>query len=95
MTVNTRASRAGSAGADGAGTPCAASTSRRASALIARGAQLSTHVLADGSEGVFISAGHSDDELVGPPDGRRIATSPLRIAGTRGTPPRLPPGLGS
>lgn len=61
----------------------------------ARGAQLSTHVLADGSESVFISAGHSDNELVRTPEGWRIATSSLRIVWTQGTPPQLPAGLGA
>ncbi len=61
----------------------------------ARGAQLSTHVLADGSEDVFISAGHADTELVRTADGWRIRASSLRITWTRGTPPRLPAGLGS
>ncbi|MGG7575042.1 nuclear transport factor 2 family protein [Streptomyces sirii] len=61
----------------------------------ARGAQLSTHVLADGSGEVFISAGHADNELVRTADGWRIAASSLRIAWTRGTPPRLPADLGA
>ncbi|WP_063066236.1 nuclear transport factor 2 family protein [Nocardia violaceofusca] len=60
----------------------------------ARGAQLSTHVLADGSEGVFISAGHADTELARTADGWRIRASSLRITWTQGTPPRLPVGLG-
>ncbi|MEU9117155.1 nuclear transport factor 2 family protein [Streptomyces sp. NPDC048483] len=63
----------------------------------ARGAQLSTHVLADGAEGagdLFISAGHADSELVRTPDGWRIAATSLRIVGTRGTPPRLPENPG-
>ncbi|MFJ9417379.1 MULTISPECIES: nuclear transport factor 2 family protein [unclassified Streptomyces] len=61
----------------------------------ARGAQLSTHVLADGSGDVFISAGHADSELVRTPDGWRIAATSLRIVWTRGTPPRMPAGLGA
>lgn len=61
----------------------------------ARGAQLSTHVLADGSEGVFVSAGHADSELVRTADGWRIAATSLRITWTQGTPPRLPAGLGA
>jgi hypothetical protein len=60
----------------------------------ARGAQLSTHVLADGSEAVFISAGHADTELARTADGWRIRASSLRITWTQGTPPRLPAGLG-
>ncbi|GGR48674.1 nuclear transport factor 2 family protein [Streptomyces roseolus] len=56
----------------------------------AKGAQLSTHVLADGSGGLFVSAGHVDDELVRTADGWRIAASALRVVWTRGTPPRLP-----
>ncbi|WP_282692865.1 nuclear transport factor 2 family protein [Streptomyces sp. CC208A] len=55
-----------------------------------RGAQLSTHVLADGSEGLFVSAGHVDNELVRTGDGWRIAASALRVVWTRGAPPRLP-----
>ncbi|AHH20187.1 hypothetical protein NONO_c54070 [Nocardia nova SH22a] len=58
----------------------------------ARGAQLSTHVLADGSEAVFVSAGHADSELVRTPEGWRISASALRIVWTQGTPPRLPAG---
>ncbi|KOG50333.1 nuclear transport factor 2 family protein [Streptomyces decoyicus] len=61
----------------------------------ARGTQLSTHVLADGTEGVFISAGHADSELVRTPEGWRIAASSLRIAWTQGTPPRVPADLGA
>ncbi|MFJ2899414.1 nuclear transport factor 2 family protein [Streptomyces sp. NPDC087218] len=59
----------------------------------ARGAQLSTHVLADGPDGpggLFVSAGHTDNELVRTPDGWRISASALRVVWTRGTPPRLP-----
>ncbi|MFD8010601.1 nuclear transport factor 2 family protein [Streptomyces sp. NPDC058955] len=55
-----------------------------------RGAQLSTHVLADGSGELFVSAGHVDNELVRTADGWRIAASALRVVWTRGTPPRLP-----
>ncbi|WP_241777607.1 nuclear transport factor 2 family protein [Streptomyces sp. CT34] len=58
----------------------------------ARGAQLSTHVLADGSEDLFISAGHADNELVRPPDGWRISASSLRITWTQGTPPPIATG---
>ncbi|MGW7490374.1 nuclear transport factor 2 family protein [Streptomyces sp. NPDC054786] len=61
----------------------------------ARGAQLSTHVLADGSEGVFISAGHADHELVRTADGWRIAHSTLRIVWTQGKPPRVPTDVGA
>ncbi|MFF4019580.1 nuclear transport factor 2 family protein [Streptomyces sp. NPDC001843] len=56
----------------------------------ARGAQLNTHVLADGSGGVFISAGHTDTELVRTADGWRISASALRVVWTQGAPPRLP-----
>ncbi|MBC9723683.1 nuclear transport factor 2 family protein [Streptomyces sp. TRM68367] len=56
----------------------------------AHGAQLSTHVLADGSDGVFISAGHTDTELVRTADGWRISASTLRVVWTQGSPPRLP-----
>ncbi|MEU9576369.1 nuclear transport factor 2 family protein [Streptomyces chilikensis] len=56
----------------------------------ARGAQLSTHVLADGSDSVFVSAGHAGTELVRTADGWRISATALRIASTRGTPPQLP-----
>lgn len=59
-----------------------------------RGAQLSTHVLADGSESIFISAGHTDTDLVRTADGWRISASALRITWTQGTPPSLPAGLG-
>ncbi|MFE6223382.1 MULTISPECIES: nuclear transport factor 2 family protein [unclassified Streptomyces] len=59
----------------------------------ARGAQLSTHVLADGSGGLFVSAGHVDNDLVRTADGWRIAASALRVVWTRGTPPRLPDGF--
>ncbi|MFC8538598.1 nuclear transport factor 2 family protein [Streptomyces sp. NPDC057249] len=58
-----------------------------------RGAQLSTHVLADGSDGVFVSAGHTETELVRTADGWRISATALRIVWTRGTPPRLPAEL--
>ncbi|MEU1894331.1 nuclear transport factor 2 family protein [Streptomyces pristinaespiralis] len=54
----------------------------------ARGAQLSTHVLADGSEEVFVSAGHTESELV-TPAGWRISATALRVAWTQGTPPDL------
>ncbi|MGW2179133.1 nuclear transport factor 2 family protein [Streptomyces sp. NPDC001732] len=56
----------------------------------ARGAQLSTHVLADGSGGLFVSAGHADTELVRTADGWRISASALRVVWTQGSPPRLP-----
>lgn len=55
----------------------------------ARGAQLSTHVLADGSEEVFVSAGHTQSELVRTPAGWRISATALRVAWTQGTPPDL------
>ncbi|MFD7923305.1 nuclear transport factor 2 family protein [Streptomyces sp. NPDC059740] len=55
-----------------------------------RGAQLSTHVLADGSESVFISAGHADSELVRTADGWRISASTLRVLWTQGPPPQRP-----
>ncbi len=58
----------------------------------ARGAQLSTHVLAGESDAVFISAGHTDVELVRTAEGWRISASALRIAWTQGTPPRLSKG---
>ncbi|MGW1013675.1 nuclear transport factor 2 family protein [Streptomyces termitum] len=58
----------------------------------ARGAQLSTHILADGSDGLFVSAGHTDSELVRTADGWRISATALRVVWTRGTPPRLPDG---
>ncbi|MCX5110889.1 nuclear transport factor 2 family protein [Streptomyces sp. NBC_00378] len=59
----------------------------------ARGAQLSTHVLADGSGGLFVSAGHADTELVRTADGWRISASALRVVWTQGSPPRLPAEL--
>ncbi|MGW3498235.1 nuclear transport factor 2 family protein [Streptomyces sp. NPDC001020] len=59
----------------------------------ARGAQLSTHVLADGSDSVFMSAGHTDAELVRTADGWRISASTLRVVWTQGSPPRLPDDL--
>ncbi|MFJ5709535.1 nuclear transport factor 2 family protein [Streptomyces sp. NPDC093105] len=59
----------------------------------ARGAQLSTHVLADGSDDLFVSAGHVDNALVRTAAGWRIAASALRVVWTRGTPPRLPDSL--
>ncbi|MFJ4804569.1 nuclear transport factor 2 family protein [Streptomyces murinus] len=55
-----------------------------------RGAQLNTHVLADGSGGVFVSAGHADTELIRTADGWRISASALRVVWTQGPPPRLP-----
>ncbi|NED77448.1 nuclear transport factor 2 family protein [Streptomyces sp. SID9944] len=58
----------------------------------ARGAQLSTHVLADGTDGVFVSAGHVENELVRTADGWRISASALRVVWTWGTPPRAPQG---
>ncbi|KOV21122.1 nuclear transport factor 2 family protein [Streptomyces sp. XY152] len=57
---------------------------------IARFAQLSTHVLADGSGSVFISAGHADTHLVRTAGGWRISASTLRVAWTQGSPPQLP-----
>ncbi|MFE3022079.1 nuclear transport factor 2 family protein [Streptomyces sp. NPDC059256] len=59
----------------------------------ARGAQLSTHVLADGSGSVFISAGQTDTELVRTADGWRVSSSSLRVTWTQGTPPQLPDEL--
>ncbi|GAA3246272.1 nuclear transport factor 2 family protein [Streptomyces lavendulae] len=56
----------------------------------ARGAQLSTHVLADGSGDVFISAGHTEAHLVRTADGWRISDSALRVVWTQGPPPLLP-----
>ncbi|MCK7625983.1 nuclear transport factor 2 family protein [Streptomyces sp. RS10V-4] len=56
----------------------------------ARAAQLSTHALADPPGELFVSGGHADTELVRTPDDWRIAATALRIAWTRGTPPRLP-----
>ncbi|MGV9356626.1 nuclear transport factor 2 family protein [Streptomyces misionensis] len=61
----------------------------------ARGAQLSTHVLADGSGGVFVSAGHADTELVRTADGWQISATALRVVWTQGTPPRLPDDFGA
>ncbi|MEW2632117.1 nuclear transport factor 2 family protein [Streptomyces sp. NPDC048389] len=58
----------------------------------ARGAQLSTHVLADGSEDVFVSAGRTDTHLRRTPDGWRISATSLRVVWTQGTPPQLPAG---
>ncbi|MEU0045986.1 nuclear transport factor 2 family protein [Streptomyces werraensis] len=58
-----------------------------------RGAQLSTHVLADGSQEVFVSAGHTETELVRTDEGWRISATALRVVWTRGTPPRLPDDL--
>ncbi|MEU2878338.1 nuclear transport factor 2 family protein [Streptomyces sp. NPDC007070] len=58
----------------------------------ARGTQLSTHVLADGTDGVFVSAGHVENELVRTADGWRISASALRVVWTQGTPPRVPQG---
>ncbi|MFH9855441.1 nuclear transport factor 2 family protein [Streptomyces althioticus] len=55
-----------------------------------RGAQLSTHVLADGTEGVFVSAGHTETELVRTAEGWRISSTALRVVWTQGTPPRIP-----
>lgn len=56
----------------------------------AKGAQLSTHVLADGSGSVFISAGHTDTELVRTAEGWRISASALRVVWTHGPRPQLP-----
>lgn len=58
----------------------------------ARGAQLSSHVLADGSGEAFVSAGHADHELVRTADDWRIVGMSLRIAWTQGTPPGRPAG---
>ncbi|MFG3114862.1 nuclear transport factor 2 family protein [Streptomyces sp. NPDC048197] len=60
-----------------------------------RGAQLSTHVLADGSKEVFASAGHTGSAPVRTADGRRTAATSLRIVRTRGTPPQVPADLGA
>ncbi|MER7489638.1 nuclear transport factor 2 family protein [Streptomyces sp. NPDC126497] len=54
------------------------------------GAQVSTHVLADGSDGVFVSAGRTVTGLVRTADGWRISASTLRVVWTQGSPPRLP-----
>lgn len=56
----------------------------------ARGAQLSTHVLADGTGNVFVSAGHTETHLVRTADGWRISASALRVVWTQGSPPLLP-----
>ncbi|KUL35221.1 hypothetical protein ADL22_27850 [Streptomyces sp. NRRL F-4489] len=61
----------------------------------ARAAQLSTHVLADGPEEVFVSGGLAETELVRTAEGWRIAATALRIVWTRGTPPRVPAGAGA
>ena len=53
----------------------------------ARGALLSTHVLAGGAEALFVSAGHLDTRLVRTEDGWRIAAQTLSITWTEGTPP--------
>lgn len=58
-----------------------------------RDAQLSTHVLADAPGNVFVSAGHTETELVGTGDGWRISASALRVVWTQGTPPQLPDDL--
>ncbi|THA57825.1 nuclear transport factor 2 family protein [Streptomyces sp. A1136] len=58
-----------------------------------RGAQLSTHVLADDPGNVFVSAGHTETELVRTADGWRISASALRVVWTQGTPPQLPDDL--
>ncbi|MFF4357114.1 nuclear transport factor 2 family protein [Streptomyces sp. NPDC001604] len=55
-----------------------------------RSAQLSTHVLADGTGSVFISAGHADAELVRTAEGWRISASSLRVVWTQGRPPQVP-----
>lgn len=55
-----------------------------------RGAQLSTHGLAGGPDDVFVSAGHTETELVRTADGWRVSATALRIVWTQGTPPRLP-----
>nr|WP_239146358.1 nuclear transport factor 2 family protein [Streptomyces sp. SID10815] len=44
-----------------------------------RGAQLSIHVLADDSESVFLSAGHTDAALIRTADGCSISASTLRV----------------
>ncbi|PSJ29163.1 nuclear transport factor 2 family protein [Streptosporangium nondiastaticum] len=55
-----------------------------------RGAQLSTHVLAGGSEAPFVSGGRTLTGLVRTADGWRISASALHVAWTQGTPPRVP-----
>ncbi|MFB7333414.1 nuclear transport factor 2 family protein [Streptomyces adustus] len=57
------------------------------------GALLSTHVLADGSGSVFVSAGRTDTELVRTADGWRISAAALRVVWTQGPPPQLPADL--
>ncbi|KAA9154214.1 nuclear transport factor 2 family protein [Amycolatopsis acidicola] len=57
--------------------------------------QLSTHILADDSETLFISAGHAETELVRTPDGWRISASALRIVWTQGRPPIVPADSGA
>ncbi|GAB2582142.1 hypothetical protein GCM10027168_13610 [Streptomyces capparidis] len=54
----------------------------------ARGSQISTHVLADGSEGVFISAGRTEIELARTAEGWRISAVSLHQVWTQGTPPQ-------
>ena len=54
-----------------------------------RGTQLSTHVLADGTGSVFISAGHADAELVRTAEGWRISASTLQVVWTQGPPPQV------
>ncbi|MEV1009111.1 nuclear transport factor 2 family protein [Streptomyces sp. NPDC049881] len=62
----------------------------------ATGPQLSTHILAGGTDGtdgdgdLFVSAGHASSDLVRTAEGWRIARSALRIVWTQGTPPRVP-----
>ncbi|MFI7276165.1 nuclear transport factor 2 family protein [Streptomyces sp. NPDC049879] len=59
----------------------------------ATGPQLSTHILAGGTDGdgdLFVSAGHASSDLVRTTEGWRIAHSALRIVWTQGTPPRVP-----
>ncbi|WP_367140138.1 MULTISPECIES: nuclear transport factor 2 family protein [Streptomyces] len=54
------------------------------------GAQLSTHILAGGSEDLFVSGGRTRTELLRTPGGWRISASALHVTWTRGTPPRVP-----
>ncbi|MET9291841.1 nuclear transport factor 2 family protein [Streptomyces sp. NPDC003077] len=58
----------------------------------ARGAQLSTHILPGGADRLFVSAGHTDTELVRTSEGWRIARSSLRVVWTAGERPVHPAG---
>ncbi|MGK5545106.1 nuclear transport factor 2 family protein [Streptomyces sp. URMC 127] len=55
-----------------------------------RGTQLSTHVLAGGSEELFVSGGRTLTELTRTADGWRISATALHVTWTRGTPPQVP-----